>query len=239
MMRAISAIAGREWASMLRTPSGWIVIALYLLLSGIAVAVSTVEPGVPASLRQFFGASHLIMLVVAPAIAMRLMSEEFRAGTIEPLMAAPISDWAIVIGKYLGGVAFLLTLLAPTLLYVALLEWLSDPDYGPILAGYLGLTLLGMLYIAVGLLVSSLTRSTVVALLGTLFALMVIELAAGQGSQHVGQPYARILEALSVRTRLADFAKGVIDTAHIAFFLLTTGWFVCLAAVATESRRWR
>ena len=103
--------------------------------------------------------------MVAPAIAMRLMSEEFRAGTIEPLMAAPISDWAIVIGKYLGGVAFLLTLLAPTLLYVALLEWLSDPDYGPILAGYLGLTLLGMLYIAVGLLVSSLTRSTVVALL--------------------------------------------------------------------------
>ncbi len=238
MSTSIVPIAIREWAAMLRTPSGWIVIALYLLLSGIAVAVS-IQPGLPASLRQFFGASHLILLVVAPAIAMRLMSEEFRAGTIEPLMAAPISDWSIILGKYLGGVLFLLTLLAPTLVYVALLEWLSAPDYGPILAGYLGLTLLGMLYIAVGLLISSLTRSTVVALLGTLFALMLIELAAGQGSAHVADPYDRILMALSVRTRLADFAKGVIDTAHIAFFLLTSAWFICLATVATETRRWR
>ena len=232
-------IALREWAAMLRTPTGWIVTALYLLLSGIAVAVSTVEPGTPASLREFFGASHLILLVVAPAIAMRLMSEEFRAGTIEPLMAAPVSDWSIVTGKYLGGVAFLITMLAPTLAYVALLEWLADPDYGPILAGYLGLILLGMLYIAVGLLISSLTRSTVVALLGTLFTLMVLELAAGPGSQYVGEPLDRFLRAISVRSRLADFAKGVIDTAHIVFFVLVSAWFVCLAAVATESRRWR
>lgn len=233
------AIAHREWSSFFRTPIGWIVMALFLMLAGVAVSLGAIEPGGPATLRPFFAVSNLIMIVVAPAISMRLYADEIRSGTLEPLMASPVSDWAAVIGKYLGAVAFLITLLAPTLVYVALLEILSSPDYGPIAAGYLGLILMGMLYLAVGLLASALTESQLVALLATLFVLMIVEFAATQGAAYIGPPWDRSLYAFSVRIRMADFAKGVIDTAHIVFFLAASFWFLVCSVVAVEFRRWR
>lgn len=238
-MRATFAIASREWASYLRTPGGWIVASFFLLLTGIAVSYSTIGPGQPATLRGFFSASHFVLLLVGPAIAMKLLADEFRTGSIETLMSSPVSDWQTIIGKYLGAVAFLVTLFLPTLSYVAILELVADPDYGPILAGYLGLLLMGMLYIGVGLFASTLTQSAVVALLGTLFFLMLVEFVATSGAEFVGAPLDRVLYALSTRLRIEDFAKGVIDIAHIVFFVVASFWFVMLSAVALESRRWR
>lgn len=232
-------IAAREWASYFRSSIGWVTMALYLLLSGFWLALAALRPGEPATLRAFFGVSQWILLFIAPAISMRLIAEEKRSGTMESLMTAPVSDWQIVVGKYLGAAGFFITMLAPSLVYVGVLEVVADPDYGPILAGYLGLVLVGMLYLAVGLLTSALTENQVVSLLATIFFFIILELGATQGGRYAPEPLDRWLYSLSILLRISDLAKGVIDTAHIAVFLSATAWFVVLTVIAVESRRWR
>jgi ABC-2 type transport system permease protein len=232
-------IAHRELASFFRSSIGWVVIALFLLVSGVWVAFATLRPGEPASLRVFFGASQWLLLVVAPAISMRLLAEEWRSGTIEPLMASPAGDWAVAFGKYLGAVGFLVVMLFPTLAYVILLAAVSDPEYGPIITGYLGLILVGMTYIAVGMWMSSLTSNQVIAFLTTLFFFLLLWLASSEGARLLGPPWSDALYAVSIGLRVGDFAKGVIDTGHIVFFLAVSLLFIGLTVASLEVRRWR
>lgn len=239
-MRPTLTVAWREYASFFRSSIGWLVIALYLFLSGLWFAYDTITPGQPATMRALFGVSQWLLLVVAPAISMRLLSEELRSGTIEPLMTSPISDWHIVIGKYLAALAFLITMLAPTLVHVGVLELLASPDYGPILAGYLGLVCVGACYLAVGLFFSSLTSNQIVAFLSTLFFFTILAFASsGNVASLVDEPLRSLLFGLSISLRVADFAKGVFDTSHAAFFAAVVVFFLVLSVVGVESRRWR
>lgn len=238
-MRALTAIATREYASMFRLPIGWVVMALYLLLTGVVFAAGSLRPGDPASLRGLFMLSDWLLLFVAPAISMRLLSDEWRQGSIEPLMTSPISDWQIVAGKYAGAALFLLTLLAPTLVYVVVLEWLAAPDYGPIAAGYLGLALTGMLYLSLGIVCSALTSSQVVAFLTTIFALLILRIGTTMGAAALGAPWDAWLYPLSIDIRMQDFARGIIDTKHIVVMLAACAWLVTIAVSVVESRRWR
>lgn len=238
-MRATLAITRREFASFFRMPLGWVVMALFLLLSGFVFARFALQPGMPASMRDFFALWWRILVVITPAISMRLFSEEHRAGTIDPLMTSPASELAIVLGKYLGAVGFLLACLAPTVVYAAVLMALSAPDPGPIFAGYLGVILLGMLQIAVGLLASLLTSSQTLAFLSTLFILVGFELAATSLASYAPAPWDVVLLGLSTDLRIADFAKGVIDSSHVAYFLIAAAWLLALATLALKARRWR
>jgi ABC-2 type transport system permease protein len=238
MTRAL-AIAQRELASYFRLPIGWVVIALYLVLTGFVFAFGTLAPGRAATMREFFQLSSWLVLFVAPAVSMRLISEELRAGTIEPLMTAPVSDWEVLIGKHLAGAGFLFAMVAPTLVYVGVLALLAPIDPGPVVAGYAGLLLLGLFYLSAGLFFSALTANQIVAFLSTLFFLLLLRVVSTEGARRVGPPIDKVFYALSVDLRLLDFAKGVIDTSHVVFFLAGSAWFVALAAVALESRRWR
>ncbi|MBX3353118.1 MAG: ABC transporter permease subunit [Phycisphaeraceae bacterium] len=238
-MRGVLAIASREFAGFFRQPMGWVVIALYLALSGAVFALGSLQPGSPATLRGFFAVSTWLLLFVAPAASMRLLADEQRVGTLEPLMTSPVSDWAIVVGKYLGAAGFLLAMLAPTLVYVGVLEVFADPDYGPIGAGYLGLVLVGALYLSVGLLFSTLTDSQIVAFLASLFFFLLLRIATLQGAAYLGDPWAQYLYPLSIDMRMGDFAKGVIDTSHVVFFLVASAWFLVLSGAMLTLRRWR
>ncbi len=238
-MRATLAIATREFAGYFRQPMGWAVIALYLALSGAVFALGSLRPGEPASMHGFFQLSTWLLMFIAPAVSMRLFSDELRLGTIEPLMTSPASDLAIVLGKYIGAAGFLLVMIAPTLFFVGVLEVFSDPDYGPIAAGYLGLAMLGALYLAVGLVFSTLSDSQVVAFLGTLFFFLLLRLATVALAPALGDPWAAYLYPLSVDLRISDFARGVLDTAHIVFFVAASAWFLVLAGALLMMRRWR
>ena len=171
---------------------------------------------------------------------MRLISDELRSGTFESLMTAPVADAAVVAGKYLGAVLFLGAMLAPTLMYVAVLFAVSDPapDPGPIAAGYLSLMLVGMLYLAVGTLASALTSNQTLAFVGTFLFLFLLQLLTS-GTIALPPAVATLLAHAALRPRLADFAKGVIDTSHLVFFLTASAWFLVLAYVAVQTRRWR
>ena len=170
---------------------------------------------------------------------MRLFSEELRSGTIETALTAPVADGVLVTGKYLASVLFLVTMFLPTLAYVAVLGLVSRPDYGPILSGYSGLVLLGMLYLAVGALASACTSSQTLAFLGTLFALLFLEVIPSLVAPHLSERIAILAYRFSPNLQATDFSRGLIDTSHIAFFIAGSVWFVVLATLVLQSRRWR
>lgn len=238
-MRRTATIAQRELSSMFRVPAGWIVIALFAFLTAVLFVNQTLVPGQPGTLRYFFLYSGWLLIPIAPAISMRLMSEEYRSGSIESLRTAPAGDWAVTLGKYLGSVGFLLLMLIPTLIYPVVLFMVSDPapDPGPIAAGYLMLLLVGMLYLAIGMLASSLTSSQTLAFLGTVMSLILLMVLTSVIADQAGVRLGGVLRSLSITNRVSELAKGVIDTATIAFFLLGSLWMLVLGTGALEIRR--
>jgi ABC-2 type transport system permease protein len=234
-------IARRELLAFFRLPLGWVVMAMYLFLSGLAFAYGSMAPGAPATLRDFFGLSGVLLVPAAPAVSMRLLSEEARVGTLETLLASPAGDGQIVLGKFLGACAFLGVVLAPTLAYPLALWLVSEPapDAGPIVAGYIALVLLGAWYLALGTLASALTSNQTLAFLGTLLAIAGLMLVTGRMSESLPGRFGPLLRSMSPIARLGDFAAGTIDLAHVAWFIAWTGWLLVAAVVALGWRRWR
>ena len=239
MIRACWSIFAREYLGFFRTPLGWVVVAVFAALSGFVFARQTLMPGEVASMRGFFQVWWALLMVVAPAVSMRLVSDELRAGTLEPLLATPAPDGVVIAGKYFAGLAFVATMLAPTLLYVLLLLRFGDPELGPIIAGYLGLLALAMVYLAVGTLISTFTASGSLAFLATFIALLAAEVVSRVVAPVAPEWAREALFALSVNDRMADFAKGLIVLEHVVFFIAVSVWLLILATLSLQSRRWR
>jgi len=238
-------LAGRELGAMFRLPVGWIVIAVFMMYTGALFARFVAIGGEPASLRLLFGFCLPLLIVLAPAISMRLISDERRTGSIESLLTGPASDAEIIAGKFLGALGFLLAMLAPTLAQVALLYILSDPapDAGPIISGYLSLVLVGGLYLSIGLLASCLTASQTLAFLGAFLALLALlvgpALALGALGPTAPQWARTTLGAMILQTRVDAFAAGTIQTRHAAVFIIATLWFLIASWGALTFRRTR
>lgn len=247
-MTALWAVARRELSSLFRVPLGWVALAAFALVSSWLFLRGVLVPGQPATMRPIFSTMGWLLLPLAPAVSMRLVSEELRSGTIEPLMTSPASDYAVILGKFLGAFLFLGILLSPTLLHAWLL-WshaAPAPDVGPLAAGYLSVALLAALFLAVGLFISTLTSNQTLAFLGALMAILAMmvgpELLSSTlaGSDAAWAPrVAGFVRGLEIGRRLEDFARGVIDTGHVAAFAAWAGVFLVAAAVSLESRRWR
>ncbi|MEQ8843568.1 MAG: hypothetical protein RIB58_01840 [Phycisphaerales bacterium] len=234
------AVALREFVSLFRVPVGWLVLALYAGLWGGMFVQFVLAPGAPATLRPLFATAAWLMLPIAPAISMRLVSDELRTGSFEILSTSPVGELPLALGKFLGAALFLLAMLVGTVPLVVVLLAVSDPmpDLGPMLAGYLSVTLLGMLFLAVGLLASTMTASQTLSFLGAMLALFVWLLATTVGRSRAPDGVAEVLSMLAITDRLQGFAKGVIDTGDVAFFLVLTGWFVLAASMSLAVRRW-
>lgn len=234
------AIARREFVALFRVPVGWLVLALYAGLWGGMFVQFVLVPGAPATMRPLFATAAWLMLPIAPAISMRLVSDELRTGSYELLATSPASDLSLALGKFVGAGLFLLALLASTLPLVGVLLVFSDPmpDPGPMLAGYLSVTLLGLLFLSVGLLASSLTASQTLSFLGAMLALFVWLLATTAGRARAPEGLGQVLGAMAITDRLEGFAKGVIDTGDVGFFVVLTGWFVLASSICLSVRRW-
>jgi len=155
-------------------------------------------------------------------------------------MTAPVSETDVVLGKFFGSLAFFTVLLAPTLLYVVMLRIFGRPDYGPILSGYLGLILVGALFVAIGLFCSSLTRSQIVAAVTTMAILTLITILPWWVSGEAAlRPFWRTVADQTVFRRYTDFSKGILDLGNLVFFVATTGVFLFLTVKVLESRRWK
>ncbi len=233
-------IARRELSSYFYSPIAYVALTLFLLVAGFFFQ-QDFEPGQPAGLRSVFTWMVWTLVFVVPIISMGLLSQEWAGGTMESMMTAPVSETDMVLGKFLGGLGFFAVLLAPTLAYVILLKSFSGVDLGPIFAGYLGLFMVGALFLAIGLFCSGLTRSQVVAAVTTIAVLFAITIAPYlmQAQLSSLSPFWRAVADQGVLTRYADFSRGVIDSAHVVFFLAVTAVFLFLTVKVLEMRRWK
>ncbi len=240
-MRNISTMMQREIGAYFLSPIAYVVLAIFLFASGLAFALGTFAPGAEASLRSLCEFWMVLILVfVLPMLTMRLFSEEFRMGTIETLLTVPITEREVVLGKFLGAFAVYGIFLAALLLFPILLGAYGNVDVLLLVCNYLGLILLGALYIAVGLFFSAMTKHQIIAVLLS-FVLLALLTFAFQGlSQKIEIGWLRVFfQQLSIQTHFGDFVRGVVDLNRVTFFLSTTGLFLFLTVKRLEMRRWQ
>lgn len=239
-MRTTLAIMQRELFSLFYSPVAYVVIAAFLLLTGVLVlAFGNFGPGQPASLRNFFSFMPYILTIILPAITMRMVSEEYRSGTIETLMTAPISDAQMVFGKYLAAVCFYAIMLGGTAIYLVILMLYGRPDIGASIASYLGLLLLGASFLGFGMLTSALTKNQIVAwMMGTVPLMLLVWFAAFLTSKTEGV-LRDAIQRMNVERHLDQFNRGLVTAESVAFFVATAGLFVFLSIKVVESKRWR
>lgn len=244
-MTALLAITGRELRAFFLTPGGYVVAALFMLANGWFFVRHVFGPGEMATLRPVFAFGMVIFILMCPAITMRMISEELRLGTIETLMTAPVTEAQVILGKFAAALLFLALLLAPTALFVVALERYGRPDYGELMCGYLGLVLAASLFLASGILASTLTANQVVAYLITVFFwLLLILLTRGLPQTDLlpaawRDGAAAALAAVDPDRRMRDFSIGLVDTANVVYFASASAVLLVAAILALGARRWR
>ncbi len=238
-MRKTLIIARRELLGYFVSPLAYVVGGLFLAASNFWFFHKIFLPGQAASLRPLFESMAYLMVVALPLLTMRLLSEEFRSGTIELMMTAPVTDTAVVLGKFLGVAGFFLALLASTLVPLVLMLIFGRPDMGLVMMGYVGLILLGLAFLAVGLFASATTEYQLVAAIvagAILSALMFLPQAI---VAHGSAPWDRIAARIDLMTYYRDFARGVFDTRGVVLLVTITALFLFFSVKTLESRRWR
>lgn len=237
-MRTVQAVAWKEIQVYFSNPMAYIVALIFLAVTGFFFVLDLGNPFPEASLANFYQGATIILILLAPALTMRLLAEEQKLGTIELLLTSPVRDWEVIMGKYLASLTFLLAMIALTLYYPLLLFLFADPDPGPIYSGYLGLILYGSAALSIGILTSTLTSNQIVAFVVSA-GILLLMFFASSGADVVGGIWSTLINEIGMRSHFTDFDRGVIDTKHIVYFLSVTAFFLFLSMRALESRRWR
>jgi ABC-2 type transport system permease protein len=245
-MNGIRATFTRELRAYFLSPLAYVVLFFFLLVNGgiFTIVVGYLNDprfvgGRP--LDYFFTAFWwLILLAVAPVLTMRLLAEERRSGSIEVLMTAPITEGQVVIGKFLGAYVFYLFLWLPTVAYGLVLARYTEVDWGPVAAGYLGLFGIGALLLSVGVFASALTSNQLIAAI-VAFALagaLVLGVTLVEGL--VQDPAAKnVISYLNLVDHQQDFARGIVDSRRLVYYLSGTVFFLFLASRSLENNKWR
>src|SRR5258708_604171 len=210
---------------------------------------ATGAKGVEYPMQKLLGEQTfwLVFLFIPPLLTMRLFAEERSTGTLEMLMTAPITDWQVVFSKFLACFAFYIVLWLPTLVYMPVLlnwnwtTWTPGIDPRPVLSSYLGLAFAGAMFLALGLFMSSLVRSQMVAALLSLFCgLGFILVGIWRPEMDTGSLLYRVLFFFSVPLHFyRDFSRGLVDTRHLVLYLSVAAFCLFLTVRSLESRRWR
>ena len=236
-MRNVLTLFRREINASFLSPMAYVAATFFLFISGIYfynILVLSRE----VTLRYTLESVSFFLMCVTPLVTMRLFAEEKKSGTMEVLMTAPVSDLQVVLGKFLGAMGFFLAMLAPTGVYVLALSLVGNPDYGAIIAAYVGMLLMGGLFVSIGLFVSSLTSNQIVAAIVTFISLICLWIA-GYLSLQTRWPLSAFLDYIGVAGHLDSFLKGIIDTRDVIYYLSLTAYFLFLSVRSLETRRWR
>lgn len=254
-MRNIIAIADKELRSYFASPIAYIIIGLFSLLFGwffymyVILFVQQSEQMMQmggggaaninqAMIRPVLLNSAVIILFVMPMITMRTYSEEKRSGTIELLLTSPITDLQIILGKFVGALGLYIAMLFVTMLYMGILFYLGNPEWRPIATGYLGLLLMGSCFISAGLLISSVTKNQIVAGVIT-FAVFLMLWVINWIGESSGPTTRALVSYLSITEHFDDFARGILDTKHIIYYVSFITFGLFLTAKSVDSERWR
>ena len=250
-MRVLWILWKREVASSFQTPMAWVILFFLLLITGFnfyaGVTILNHGPTEVTVVESFFNTVFFWFpfLLLFPLLTMRSYSEEYRSGTVEPLMTAPVRDTQVVLAKFLGAIFLYTVLWLPTTVYF-LIFWLqtrltSAGAVGAYFGAYFLLLLMGMFYLALGCLCSSLTRHQVTAavmsfaLVSLFFLTGLLTFLAGQ----VGPFMQGLTVTLSPIEQMTQFSRGIIDSRVVVWYLVMTALSLFLTLHAFQSRRWR
>ena len=249
-------IMKKELRLYFTTPVAYGVVFCFLLVTGyffysifafytLASMQSAMNPQMGRELnvtdsvfRPLFSNMSVILLLLMPLMTMRLFAEERRSGTIELLLTYPVRDGAVLVAKYLAALALYALMLALTLLYPGMVIYFTRPEWGPLLSGYLGLLLMGATFLAVGIFASSLTENQIVASITT-FGILLFLWVIGWSAEYVGGAWGRVLSHLSLLDHFDTFARGVIDTKDVLYYVDITVVALFLSLRSLEARRWK
>jgi ABC-2 type transport system permease protein len=254
-MRNVWTICRKELNSYFASPIAYLAMAMFAVVFGfffwnavgyfVSYGLQAQMMGQPMPMdvnemviRPLLMNVSVVGLFLIPMIAMRLFAEEKRQGTIELLLTSPVHDAEIVIGKWMAAVALFATLLIISLVNILFLFAYGNPDWKPVVAGYLGLLLQAGALLAVGAFISTLTRNQIIAGIVTFAAclmLWILEWVAGYETAS----WAKVMAYLSVVSHFESFSKGVIDTKDLVYFVSLIFFGLCLSVRSIESLRWR
>jgi ABC-2 type transport system permease protein len=235
-MKKVIPIFRREIFAYFFSPMAYIIISVFLLLTGWFFT-SELFLADDSSLRSVFAIIPFIFIFFAPAITMRLLSEERKSGTIELLVTMPITDLEIVLGKYLAGLGLLVVALFFTLPYALTILVLGKPDLGMLITGYLGIILMGASYISVGVFASTISKNQVVSFIIAfmiIFTLFLINKFLPVMPSYL----VPLLQYLSIDYHFTNISRGVIDSRDLVYYLSLIVFMLSLAKLSLESRKW-
>ncbi|HCF62486.1 MAG TPA: ABC transporter [Myxococcales bacterium] len=230
-MPKVLAIARREIKSYFDSPIAYIVVTAFLLVAGwmFFSALFLMER---ADLRGLFHPSpfspSMLLVILAPAVTMRLVSEERKSGTFELLTTMPVTDWQVVLGKFLAGFALIATALGLTLAYAFTVSGIGDLDWGPVVSGYLGTLLFSATLLAIGLLCSTLTDNQIVAFIVGFIVCAALYFVYWL-QFFLPSSIAPLVEFISTSSHLENMARGVVDSRDVLYYLSLTGGALFLA----------
>ena len=254
-MSNILAIAQKELKSYFASPIAYTVIGFFAIMfgwffvnllyyfermsmqSGMTGQGGTMNVNEMLIAPLFLNVS-VILLFTLPLVTMRTYSEEKRSGTIELLLTSPLTDFQIVMGKFLGGFVLYAAMLGITLPHVALLFLYGNPEWQPVVTGYLGLLLMGGCFLALGLFVSSLTKNQIVAGMVT-FAVFLLLWVINWIASFTGPTTQSVLNYLSITDHFDDFTKGILDTKHLVYYFSVMSFGLFLTARSVDTERWK
>lgn len=250
-MRSLGLVFAREFRAYWTSPVAYVVLAVFLFLSGIFyfgqlfefVEISTRGGGVGVDVNQqlirpYLYSVSVMILFLMPLVSMRLLAEDKRQGTLEILLTTPLPEFVLVLGKYLASVALYLVLLAATFLQIGILLVFGEPEWGPLLTGFLGLFLTGCTYLGVGLFLSSLTQNQVVAAT-TSFALFLTLWLVHWLASVTGGTLSEVLRYVSFVDHFQSFGQGVLDSVDLVFYLSMIFLSLFAATQSVLATRWK
>ncbi|HAM54920.1 MAG TPA: ABC transporter permease [Candidatus Rokubacteria bacterium] len=224
--------------------SGWF-FSQILLFYNMSSMQAAMQPQMAQSLnptegilRPLFSNMAVVLLFFMPMVTMRLFAEEKRAGTLELLLTYPVRDGEILLGKFLAAGALYVLLLGLTLLYPGMVSYFARVEWGAVMTGYLGLLLLGGTFLAVGILLSSMTENQIVAGFAT-FGILLGLWVVGWGADFAGGTLRTVLQYVSITDHMDSFSKGVLDTKDVVYYVTAMAFALFLALRSLEAKRWK
>jgi len=254
-MKQVLLICNKEFKSYFSSPIAYLLMAFFGLIFGYGLYTATYQT-MQMSLRSqmmggaqpinlnneiispLLGFASTIALFLVPMITMRLIAEEKKTGTIELLLTSPIKDYQIILGKWMGAMALFLCVLAMSAINIAMLFAWGKPDWQPVLVAYLGLILQGGCLLAIGEFISTMTKNQIIAGGVTFFVCLLLWLLSWSTAFETTAT-SQVLNYLSIVTHFDNFAKGLLDSKDVIFYVSMIFFGLFLTSRSMESLRWR
>lgn len=233
----MKAIFKREFQSYFKSVTGYVFISVFMAFASYYFLFTNIA-GLTSDMRSVFYNLLTILTFLVPILTMRCLSEERKTKSDQILLTSPVSVWEIVLGKYLAAVCVFLVAVACTLVFPVFLSFYGNPEKGVLLTSYAGFSLVGCVFIAIGLFLSSLTENQVIAALSTFGVLLFVQVFDAIKTAVKSDFWVSVIEWLSLKNRYEDFYLGVFNFEHVIFYLTVAAVALFLTRQVIEKRRW-